>query len=81
MRCSPIDVRIDPILILGVRIDEIVSDPDSADLKKIEQDLIADIKSGKTEHPDGGFYSEEEYNMFITVVPTGRSLDKFCDDE
>ena len=59
-----------------VRVDEVVSDPDSADLKKIEQELIADIKSGKTEHPDGGFYFEDEEHVFITVVPTPKKPDK-----
>jgi len=64
-----------------VRVDEAVSGLESADLEKVEQELIADIKSGKIEHPDGGFYSEDEHNMFITVVPTGRAPDKFYDDD
>lgn len=64
-----------------VRVDEIVSDPDSADLKKIEQDLIAKIKNREIQHPSGEFYSEDEHNMFIVVVPTRKPPDGFCDDE
>ena len=64
-----------------VRVDEAVSNSESADLKKVEEELIEKIKSRKTEHPLGGFFSHEEHNMFITVLPTGRAQNKFYESD
>lgn len=64
-------LNFEPIQKKKIKIWQVPVDPDSREIiDKQSNEKIDEIKSGKVQHLDGSYYSEEDLHMFLIIVCT-----------